>query len=119
MTWLAVDVAKEIYDRPSPPGAHVTTDGKSFPSGHAAFAVAWVACAVVLVRGGAGFATRFAAVTAAIVLAVVIALTRVYLRANFLSDVNGGLGLGIAIFALAGLAAVVVGHLRQNDRSQQ
>ena len=119
LTWLAVDVAKELYDRPRPPGAHVQTDGQSYPSGHAAFAVAWVACAVVLVRGGAGFATRFAAVTAAVALAVVIALTRVYLRAHYLSDVNGGLGLGTAIFALAGVAAVVVGHLRQNDRSQQ
>ncbi len=116
LTWVAVDVAKELYDRPSPPGAHVETEGMSFPSGHAAYAVAWVACAVVLVRGGSGFAARFAVVIAAVVLTVVVALTRVYLRAHYLSDVNGGVGLATAIFALAGVVAVVVGHLRQNER---
>jgi undecaprenyl-diphosphatase len=91
----------------------------SYPSGHAAFAVAWVACAVVLVRGGAGIATRFAVVTVAIVLTVAIALSRVYLRAQYLSDVDGGLAMSTAIFALLGVAAVVVGQLRQNERSQR
>jgi membrane protein DedA with SNARE-associated domain/membrane-associated phospholipid phosphatase len=118
VTWITVDLAKAAYDRPRPGGSHVLTEGMSYPSGHAAYAVAWVACAVVLVRGGAGIATRFAAVTAAVVLAVAIALTRVYLRAHYLSDVDGGLGMAAAIFALAGVAAVVVGHVRQNGRTQ-
>jgi len=116
LTWAAVQVAKAALDRPRPSGAHVLTEGMAYPSGHAANAVAWVACAVVLVRGGAGFATRFAAVTAAIVLVVAVALTRIYLRAHYLSDVQGGLGLATAIFALLGMVAVVVGHLRQNER---
>jgi membrane-associated phospholipid phosphatase len=119
LIWLAVDVAKQAYDRPRPPGAHVLTDGMAYPSGHAAYAVAWIACAVMLVRGGAGIATRFAVVTAAVVLAAAIALTRVYLRAHYLADINGGLALATAIFALAGLAAVTVGQLRQNDRAQE
>jgi undecaprenyl-diphosphatase len=114
LTWPAVDIAKAAYDRPRPADPHVVTNGASYPSGHSAYAVAWVACAVVLVRAGAGIATRFAIVTAAVVLAVVIALTRVYLRAHYLSDVAGALGLGAAIFALVGAVAVVVGHLRQN-----
>jgi membrane protein DedA with SNARE-associated domain len=114
LTWLAVDVAKAAYDRPRPPGSHVLTEGMSYPSGHAAYAVAWVACAVVLVRAGAGLAKRFAVVTVAVVLVVVVALTRVYLRAHYLSDVDGGIGLATTIFALAGVVAVVVGHLRQN-----
>jgi undecaprenyl-diphosphatase len=119
ISWLAVDVAKAAYERPRPPGSHVDTDGMSYPSGHAAYAVAWVACAVALVRGGAGIATRFAVVVAALVLAAVIALTRVYLRAHYLSDVDGGLGLAAAIFALCGVVAVVVGQLRQNGEPQR
>jgi membrane-associated phospholipid phosphatase len=52
------------------------------------------------------------------VLAAVIGLTRVYLRAHYLSDVEGGWGLGAAIFALLGVVAVVVGWLRHNVRPQ-
>jgi undecaprenyl-diphosphatase len=51
---------------------------------------------------------------AAVVLAVAIALTRVYLRAHYLSDVVGGAGMAAAIFALCGMAALIVGHLRNN-----
>ncbi len=118
VTWAASDLSKAAFDRPRPPGAHVETEGMSYPSGHAAYAVAWVACAVVLVRAGGNFTTRFAAVTASVVLAVVIGLTRVYLRAHYLSDVLGGWALGVAIFALFGVVAVVVGWLRKNDRPQ-
>jgi membrane protein DedA with SNARE-associated domain/membrane-associated phospholipid phosphatase len=119
LCWIAVDVFKAAYDRPRPPDPHVETEGMAYPSGHATYAVAWVACAVVLVRGGAGIATRFAVVTFAIVLAVVIALTRVYLRAHYLSDVEGGLALGAAIFALCGVVALVVGYVRQNGAPQR
>jgi membrane protein DedA with SNARE-associated domain/membrane-associated phospholipid phosphatase len=118
LIWLTVQVAKDAYDRPRPSGSHVVTEGLAYPSGHAAYAVAWVACAVVLVHAGGNFATRFAAVTAAVVLTVVIGLTRVYLRAHYLSDVEGGWGVGAAIFALLGVVAVVVGWLRQNVRPQ-
>jgi membrane protein DedA with SNARE-associated domain/membrane-associated phospholipid phosphatase len=118
LTWVASDVAKAAYDRPRPADPHVATEGMAYPSGHAAYAVAWVACAVVLVRAGGNFTTRFAAVTVAVVLAAVIGLTRVYLRAHYLSDVEGGWALGVAIFALLGVVAVVVGWLRQNDRPQ-
>ena len=119
LTWLVVNVAKDAYGRPRPPGSHVDTMGLAYPSGHAAYAVAWVACAFVLARAGSRFATRFAAITAAVVLAVVIGLSRVYLRAHYLSDVEGGWCVGVAIFSLAGVVAVVVGWLRQNGRPQQ
>ena len=76
----------------------------AYPSGHAAYSVAWVVCAVVLVRGGSNFFAGFAAVTAAVVVSAVIGLTRVYLRAHYLSDVYGGWGLACAIFGLLGVA---------------
>ena len=86
----------------------------AYPSGHSAYAVALVACAVVLARGGHNLATRFALVTIAIALALGVAASRVYLRVHYLSDVIGGLALGTAIFSLAGIVALVVGALRNN-----
>jgi membrane-associated phospholipid phosphatase len=109
-----VDVAKEAFARPRPVGGLVDATTLAYPSGHAANAVAWIACAVVLVRGGSGVAARFAIVTAAVVLAVVVGLSRVYLRVHYLSDVEGGWGLAAAIYGLLGLVAVAVGQLRQN-----
>ena len=50
---------------------------------------------------------RFAAVTVAVGLVVVVALTRVYLRAHYLTDVLGGVALGVAIWALVGVARPV------------
>jgi membrane protein DedA with SNARE-associated domain/membrane-associated phospholipid phosphatase len=118
LTWLAVDIAKAAYDRPRPSGSHVETEDMAYPSGHAAYSVAWVVCALVLVRGGSSFFAGFAAVTAAVVLAAVIGLTRVYLRASYFSDVEGGWGIAVAIFGLLGVLALVVGRLRHNDQPQ-
>jgi undecaprenyl-diphosphatase len=119
LTFAAVHVAKAAYDRPRPDGAYVDTDGMAYPSGHAAYSVAWVVCAVVLVRGGSNFFAGFAAVTAAVVVAIVIGLTRVYLRAHYLSDVYGGWGLACGIFGLLGVLGLVVGRLRHNGQPQQ
>ena len=117
VTWVAVDVAKEYFDRPRPPGSHVGTQGAGYPSGHAAFAVAWLACAVTRVRLAPSTGRRVAAVAAAVVLMAAIALSRVFLRAHYLADVIGGLGLGGTIFGLAGITTVVVSHLRHNARA--
>jgi undecaprenyl-diphosphatase len=114
LTWLAVRIAKAVFDRARPDVALYEAAGAAYPSGHAAQAVAWVACAVVLVRGGHRLATRFAAVTAAVALALAIAVTRVYLRVHYLSDVIGGLALGTGIFAAVGILAVAVTFVRQN-----
>jgi undecaprenyl-diphosphatase len=77
----------------------------------------WVAVAVALSRALPNVASRFAFVTVAIVIAVVVGLTRIYLRAHYLSDVVGGWGLGAAIFALCGSAALVIGYVRNNARA--
>jgi membrane-associated phospholipid phosphatase len=69
----------------------------------------------VLARGGHRLATRFAIVGLAIGLAAAIGASRVYLRVHYLSDVLGGLAIGTAIFSLAGIVALVVGSLRNNE----
>jgi membrane protein DedA with SNARE-associated domain/membrane-associated phospholipid phosphatase len=107
---FASNTAKAAYDRPRPPGSLVETMQSAYPSGHALQAVTLVACATVLVRGGAGWATRIAAVTVAAVLVGLVAFTRVYLRAHYLTDVLGGVGLGVAVWSLVGVVAVLAGH---------
>jgi membrane protein DedA with SNARE-associated domain/membrane-associated phospholipid phosphatase len=114
LSWLAATVAKAAYDRPRPPDSLVHTIGAAYPSGHATYAVTLVACATVLVRAGTGWAVRISAATVAIALVVVIALARVYLRAHWLTDVLGGIALGVAVWSLVGAVAVVVVHVRHN-----
>jgi membrane-associated phospholipid phosphatase len=50
-----------------------------------------------------------------IALAAAVGLSRVYLRVHYLSDVSGGWALGATAFALCGMVAIVVTHLRHNE----
>jgi undecaprenyl-diphosphatase len=117
LTVGAVHIAKSAEDRPRPSDSLVSTNNPAYPSGHAAYAIAWVALAVVAVRVGRGPVSRTAVVTAAVAVAVIVGATRVYLRAHYLSDVVGGWALAAAIFALCGMVALVVAFVRHNARS--
>jgi membrane protein DedA with SNARE-associated domain/membrane-associated phospholipid phosphatase len=115
LVYVLVHITKAAYDRPRPVGSLVETFGSAYPSGHAAYAVAMIACATVLVRAGVGWAVRSAALTIAVVLVALVALSRVYLRAHYLTDVLGGVALGLAIWAIVGVAALFAGTVRHND----
>jgi membrane-associated phospholipid phosphatase len=118
LVYLGVHLAKAGIERPRPQGALTVTRGSSFPSGHAAYATAWLAVAVVFSRR-LGLASA-ALVTGAIVLVAAIGLSRIYLRAHFWSDVAGGWGLGLGIFGLLAAIALVVDHIRHNvNESEQ
>ena len=117
VTWLAVAVARAVVDRPRPAGGIVATDGASFPSGHAAYAVTWLALVVALARVLPGAAGRVGALVAAIALAGAVGVSRVELRANYYTDVLAGWGMGAAVFALCGLAGLIVARLRFNESS--
>ncbi len=112
---VAVDVTKEAVDRVRPAGPLVDTSEASFPSGHAAYATAWIAAAVALTRER-GLPSQAAIVTGAIVLAAAIGLTRVYLRAHYWSDVAAGWALGLGIFGLLATIVLVVEQVRNNGR---
>jgi undecaprenyl-diphosphatase len=114
LTYAGVHITKASIDRLRPPDPLVSTDLSAYPSGHSAYAMTWVAVAVTLSRVLPNVASRFALVTASIVIAVVVGLTRLYLRAHWLSDVTGGWGLGAAVFSLCGLLALVVAYVRDN-----
>jgi len=116
MTYGAVHITKAALDRPRPPRSLVESDLSSFPSSHAAYAVTWIAVAVALGRVLPNVASRFAFLLVAVVIASVVGLSRVYLRANWLSDVTGGWGIAAAIYSVLGLAALVVAYVRHNAR---
>jgi undecaprenyl-diphosphatase len=114
LTWIGVHVTKDAVDRPRPARPLVEFEDASYPSGHAAYAVTWVAVAVAMSRALPSLASRFAFVTVAIVIAVAVGAMRVYLRAHYISDVVGGWALASAVFALCATVALVIGHVRNN-----
>ena len=94
---LFIGPVKALVDRPRPPGTLIATSGASFPSGHA-IAAAVTAVGLVLVLAEAG-STRWRWEVRAVAFTSVMALSRVYLRAHWLSDTVAGalLGAGLAL----------------------
>ena len=88
---------KAAADRPRPPGALIDTSAASFPSGHA-IATAVTAVGLVLVLAHPG-PSRWQWELRAVEFTAVMALSRVYLRAHWLSDTLAGalLGAGLAL----------------------
>ena len=119
LTYAAVHITKDAVDRPRPARALVDTDGAAYPSGHAAYAVTWVAVGVAITNALPNLASRFAVVTVATTIAAAVGASRIYLRAHYLSDVVGGWGLAAALFALCGTAALVIGYVRNNVRTPE
>jgi membrane-associated phospholipid phosphatase len=94
---LLIGPVKALYDRPRPPSPLIETTAASFPSGHAvASAVTAVGLVLVLAEPGR---KRWQWEVYAVVFTSVMALSRVYLRAHWLSDTVAGalLGAGVAL----------------------
>lgn len=90
---LAVDRARPVFDEPV-----ATALGASFPSGHAlGSTVFWTTCAVLLLPRSRRPRLLLAG---ALLVAVLVAASRVLLGVHFLSDVVGGLLLGLGWAAL-------------------
>jgi membrane-associated phospholipid phosphatase len=103
---LFIGTLKDAVGRPRPPGALIETTAASFPSGHAiAGAVTAVGLVLVLARPGP---TRWRWEVRAAAFGALMALSRVYLRAHWLSDTVAGalLGAGLALGWPALLTAV-------------
>ncbi len=94
---LLIGPVKAAYDRPRPPDALIETSAASFPSGHA-LATAVTAVGIVLVLAAPG-PQRWHWEVQAVVFTGLMALSRVYLRAHWLSDTVAGalLGAGLAL----------------------
>lgn len=113
--YAVVHVTKGAVDRPRPPHPLTGSFGSAYPSGHAAYATAYVAMAVIAARVFAGNASRATLVVIATLVAAAIGWSRVFLEVHWFSDVAGGWGLGAAIFGLVGAVGLVVGYFRNND----
>jgi len=100
---LLIGPVKGLYERARPPLPLVETSGFSFPSGHSVAGAA-IAISLVIVLVPAGAKRRNLEMLAA-AFAVTMALSRVYLRAHWVSDVTGGVALGAAV-AIASAALV-------------
>jgi membrane-associated phospholipid phosphatase len=108
---VLIGVVKAAVDRPRPPGSLITTSGASFPSGHA-IATAVTAVGLVLVLAPPG-PKRWRWEVNAVIFTSVMALSRVYLRAHWLSDTVAGalLGAGLAL----GWPALLMAFRHQRD----
>jgi membrane-associated phospholipid phosphatase len=94
---LLIGPVKALYDRPRPLSPLIETTAASFPSGHAvASAVTAVGLVLVLAEPGR---KRWRWEVYAVAFAGMMALSRVYLRAHWLSDTVAGalVGAGVAL----------------------
>jgi undecaprenyl-diphosphatase len=119
LTYIAVSLAKNGFDRPRPAGALYHAGGPSFPSGHAAYSTAWPAVAVALTRVLPGLASRAVLIVVGLVVCAVVAASRVYLGVHYTSDVLGGLGLGFALYGICAIAGLIVAFIRHNGRGRE
>jgi membrane protein DedA with SNARE-associated domain/membrane-associated phospholipid phosphatase len=118
LIYAAVHITKTGIDRPRPADSLVETSLSSFPSGHAAYATAYIAVALILTRR-LGIVANAALVTVAIVLAAAVGLSRIYLRAHYWSDVAAGWGIGCGIFAALAAIALIVNYVRHNGGQRE
>jgi undecaprenyl-diphosphatase len=116
LTLIGVHAAKSAVDRPPPAGYRVDTLGSSFPSGHAAYSVGYIAVAVIAARVLSGLVSQAALVTGAVIWSALIGASRAYLGAHYWSDVVGGWALAASVFATCGAIGLVVAFVRQNGR---
>ena len=111
---LMIGPIKDLYMRPRPSMSLAETSSWSFPSGHSVAGAA-IAIAAVIVLVPAGPRRRNLEMVA-VAFAVVMALSRVYLRAHWLSDVAAGAALGAAIaIGTAALMHRIDDHRRGRD----
>lgn len=102
--------AKYLLDRPRPHWTHPieVLDTSSYPAGHATgiacFATAAVLLALATLRPGG---PRAAVIAAAVLLVVLVCADRLLLGLHYLSDVAGGLLLGVATTLVCWLGALL------------
>lgn len=97
---------KWAFGRDRPGDGLIETTGRSFPSGHSFTALVLYGFVLYLVwHGTRRAAARWAATLGLPLLIVAIGLSRIVLRAHWVSDVVGGFAIGLAWLVLSLIAA--------------
>lgn len=117
LTVGGVELFAALEHRTPPAAPLVDGASESFPSAHAAYAMAWVAVTIAVLRALPRAGARVALLAVALALAVAVGLSRIQLRVQYFSDVGAGWGLGAMTFALCGMVALVVVYFRQNPET--
>ena len=102
---IAATMIKLVLQRPRPYAQ--LYDGFAafaFPSGHATMSMVVYGFLAVLLAGTLSWAHRWMSYALATLLIVAVSLSRLYLGAHWLSDILGGLSLGLAWVCLLGIA---------------
>lgn len=108
---LVNELLKWVVARPRPPAPLESASGYSFPSGHVMMAVGFYGmCAWFAVRGQLSRTSKALVLIGAVIVTVLVGVSRVYLRAHWLSDALGGYAAGGAWLALCITALVVSGR---------
>ncbi len=116
LLYAAVHITKDAVDRPRVADPLVETMGSSYPSGHAAYATAYVALGIIAARVLPNLASRAALVIGTVIVAALVGASRVYLNAHYYSDVLAGWALGAFVFGTCAIVALVVSYVRQTAR---
>jgi undecaprenyl-diphosphatase len=102
---LVAFLLKVSLQRPRPvPELYDGLSSYAFPSGHATMSTVAYGFLAVLVARNLTVARRWIAYALAALLVSIIALSRLYLGAHWMSDVLGGISLGLAWVCLLGIA---------------
>jgi membrane-associated phospholipid phosphatase len=119
VTEVSLQVIKEAVDRARPGDGLVSADGSSYPSGHAALGVSYLAIAVVIARV-VSLPYRLALVLTGLGIGIAIGISRVYLHVHYLSDVGGGWAVGLAAYSGCAMVAMLAVFLRDafSDRER-
>jgi len=113
--WMVKTVVPRV--RPADPLVATGAVGTSFPAAHAVDAAAvYFMLAALLAAGLPQWGRKVAVWATALGLVVVIGLSRLYLSANWLTDVLGGAALGTAWMLVVWTTAQTLGRRREGRR---
>lgn len=101
---LLIQTVKLLTTVPRPVDVYTGASAFSFPSGHATSSMVVYGFLAVLVARELPSARRWIAYVAVAPLVILIGFSRLYLGVHWLSDVVGGLSLGLIWVALLGIA---------------